>query len=119
MMPDVVESNEDDPAKAMDRLANKMTKEMLWMYILRLLQERPHYGYEIKQLIQDRFGFEPATVSGYAIIYRLIKDGLIEEQRTSDSPRKYYAITNKGSSAMSEAKQFLTKTVDLVFDKTE
>ncbi|MHA2068870.1 MAG: hypothetical protein ACXABY_31290 [Candidatus Thorarchaeota archaeon] len=56
--------------KAMTRLVNKMTKEMLWMYILRLLQERPHYGYEIKELITKRFGFSPATVSGYAIIYR-------------------------------------------------
>ncbi len=117
MMPEVDESLEDNRPKAMNRLVNKLTKEMLWMYILRLLQERPHYGYEIKQLIQDRFGFSPATVSGYAIIYRLIKDGLIEEL-TGDSPRKYYAITEKGSVAMSEAKQFITKTVDLVFDKT-
>ena len=119
MMSDVEKSNEDNQPKAMNRLVNKLTKEMLWMYILRLLQERPHYGYEIKQLIQDRFGFSPATVSGYAIIYRLIKDGLIEEQRTSDSPRKYYAITDKGDNAMSEAKQFLTRTVSLVFDQTE
>jgi len=117
-MPDVDQSGEDNQPKAMNRLVNKLTKEMLWMYILRLLQERPHYGYEIKQLIQDRFGFSPATVSGYAIIYRLIKDGLIEEQRTSDSPRKYYAITSKGANAMSEAKQFLTRTVNIVFDKT-
>ena len=105
--------------KAMTRLVNKMTKEMLWMYILRLLQERPHYGYEIKELITKRFGFSPATVSGYAIIYRLTKDGLIEEQRKDDSPRKYYAITGKGRMAMSEAKAFLSKTVDMVFDVTE
>ncbi|MFW9974242.1 MAG: PadR family transcriptional regulator [Candidatus Thorarchaeota archaeon] len=104
--------------KAMTRLVNKLTKEMLWMYILRLLQERPHYGYEIKELITKRFGFSPATVSGYAIIYRLTKDGLIEEQRKDDSPRKYYSITEKGSKAMSEAKAFLGKTVDMVFDLT-
>lgn len=114
--------SDDSPAeqpKAMTRLVNKMTKEMLWMYILRLLQERPHYGYEIKELITKRFGFSPATVSGYAIIYRLTKDGLIEAQRTDDSPRKYYAITEKGSLAMSEAKSFLTRTVNMVFDETD
>ena len=108
-----------DAPKAITRLVDKLTKEMLWIYILRLLQERPHYGYEIKQLIQERFGFSPATVSGYAIIYRLTKDGLIEEQRREDSPRKYYAITKKGSDAMSEAKEFLENTVSLVFDKTD
>ncbi len=114
-------SVEDDErtSKAVHRLNKNLTKDMLWIYILRLLQERPHYGYEIKQLIIERFGFKPATVSGYAIIYRLRNDGLIEEQQGSDSPRKYYAITEKGKEAMSEAKQFIHKTLELVFDLTD
>lgn len=118
MMSESTTPKDEGLSKAMNRLVTKLTKEMLWMYILRLLQERPHYGYEIKQLIQERFGFSPATVSGYAIIYRLIKDGLIEEQQTGNSPRKYYAITEKGSRAMLEAKKFLIDTITLVFDKT-
>jgi PadR family transcriptional regulator PadR len=105
--------------KAMIRLQNKLTKEMLWMYILRLLQERPHYGYEIKELVTRRFGFSPATVSGYAIIYRLTKDGLIVGQRKDDSPRKYYEITEEGKEAMRRAKGFLSETLDRVFDLTE
>ncbi len=92
---------------------------MLWIYILRLLQERPHYGYEIKELITRRFKFSPATVSGYAIIYRLMKDGLIEEQRGTDSPRKYYGITERGQEAMREAKEFLGRTMGMVFDLTD
>jgi PadR family transcriptional regulator PadR len=108
----------DGRPKAMNRLVNKLTKEMLWIYILRLLQERPHYGYEIKELVTKRFGFSPATVSGYAIIYRLMKDGLIEEIVKEDSPRKYYSITQKGKDAMVIAKDFLEKTMKLVFDLT-
>lgn len=119
MMSESGEKNEATKPKAMNRLVTKLTKEMLWMYILRLLQERPYYGYEIKQNIKDRFGFTPATVSGYAIIYRLINDGLIKEEQKDDSPRKYYAITEKGRSAMSDAKAFLSKTMTLVFDQTE
>lgn len=118
MSPEAKDNPKKEDPKAIARLEDKLTKEMLWIYILRLLQERPHYGYEIKELIQKRFGFSPATVSGYAIIYRLTKDGLIEEQRQEDSPRKYYAITNKGSQAMSEAKEFLLNTIERVFDKT-
>lgn len=118
-MPEGEQTSDENKSKAINRLVSKLTKEMLWMYILRLLQERPHYGYEIKQLIRERFGFSPATVSGYAIIYRLINDGLIEEQRPDDSPRKYYAITAKGSAAMSDAKEFLTKTLARVFDQTD
>ncbi|NHI83701.1 MAG: PadR family transcriptional regulator [Candidatus Thorarchaeota archaeon] len=101
------------------RLHNKLTKEMLWMYILRLLQERPHYGYEIKELVTERFGFSPATVSGYAILYRLTKDGLIAGQRKDDSPRKYYEITEEGRDAMKSAKEFLSETLHRVFDLTE
>jgi PadR family transcriptional regulator PadR len=119
MMPEGEPTREENKPKAINRLVSKLTKEMLWMYILRLLQERPHYGYEIKQLIRERFGFSPATVSGYAIIYRLINDGLIEEQQPDDSPRKYYTITAKGRTAMSDAKAFLGKTLAIVFDKTD
>ena len=105
--------------RAMNRLVNKLTKEMLWIYILRLLQERPHYGYELRKLVTDRFGFSPATVSGYAIIYRLMRDGLITEETVTDSPRKYYGITDKGRVAMEEAKSFLTDTITKVFDLTD
>jgi PadR family transcriptional regulator PadR len=106
-------------SRAVERLVNKLTKEMLWIYILRLLQERPHYGYEIKELVTKRFGFSPATVSGYAIIYRLQRDGLIQSQASSDSTRKYYEITEKGIEAMMLAKDFLSSTISRVFDVTE
>jgi DNA-binding PadR family transcriptional regulator len=112
------ESESSGKARAMHRLVTKLTKEMLWIYILRLLQERPHYGYEIKKLVTERFGFSPATVSGYAIIYRLMKDGLITEETSTDSPRKYYGITDKGRYAMEDAKNFLTDTMTKVFDLT-
>jgi DNA-binding PadR family transcriptional regulator len=105
--------------KAMKRLRDKLTKEMLWIYILRLLQERPHYGYEIKELVKDRFQFSPAIVSGYAIIYRMKREGLIEEKVNNESPRKYYGITEQGRNSMKEAKLFLTKTLESVFDLTE
>ncbi len=118
-MSDKLSVEPDDQAKAMHRLVNKLTKEMLWIYILRLLQERPHYGYEIKELVTARFGFSPATVSGYAIIYRLQKDGLIQEQEQAESTRKYYEITERGKEAMKEAKRFLTHTMKSVFDLTD
>lgn len=106
--------------KAMERLRDKLTKEMLWIYILRLLQERPHYSYEIKELVKRRFEFAPALVSGYAIIYKMKREGLIEEEKiSSDSPRKYYSITEKGRNAMKEAKDFLENTLETVFDITE
>jgi DNA-binding PadR family transcriptional regulator len=118
MMPRTLRSEPSQKPKAVTRLVNKLTKEMLWIYILRLLQERPHYGYELKELVTRKFDFSPATVSGYAIIYRLIKDGLIVESEGDSSPRKYYSITDKGRAAMTDAKKFLNETIELVFDMT-
>ena len=118
-MPPSESTDSGKKQKAMARLRDKLTKEMLWIYILRLLQERPHYGYEIKELVKRRFEFAPAVVSGYAIIYKMKREGLIEEKRDTDSPRKYYGITEQGRRAMKEAKQFLTKTMEVVFDITE
>ncbi len=105
--------------KAISRLRTKITKENLWIYILRLLQERPHYGYEIKKEIKERFNFQPAMVSGYAIIYRLVKDGLVEAKEDPNSTRKYYEITPTGQKAMREAKKILLNTLNSVFDLTE
>ncbi|MHA1238799.1 MAG: PadR family transcriptional regulator [Candidatus Odinarchaeia archaeon] len=107
--------------KAFQRLKKKLTKENLWLYILRLLQEKPRYGYEIKSEIKKRFNFSPATVTGYVILYKMGRDGLVEtkwEQNEKGRPdRKYYTITEKGIKAMKMAKEFIQNLMDNVFDK--
>jgi PadR family transcriptional regulator PadR len=113
-----------DVTKAMNRLAVKLTKANLWMYILRLLEDDPLYGYEIKQKIQDKFGFQPAIVSGYVILYKMKRDGLVQvEYRTTNENgkpnRKYYSITDIGRRAMNRAKLYLEQLIVNVFDTAE
>jgi len=113
-----------DVTKAMNRLADKLTKANLWLYILRLLEDEPLYGYEIKQKINNRFGFQPAIVSGYVILYKMKKDGLVQvEWKTSNEEgkpnRKYYNITAIGRKAMDQAKLYLEALITSVFDKAE
>ncbi|MHA1131305.1 MAG: PadR family transcriptional regulator [Candidatus Helarchaeota archaeon] len=110
--------------KAMNRLAVKLTKANLWMYILRLLEDAPLYGYEIKQKIQEKFGFQPAIVSGYVILYKMKRDGLVQiEYRTTNENgkpnRKYYSITDIGRHAMGRAKLYLEQLLLTVFDKVD
>ncbi len=109
--------------KAVNRLADKLTKANLWLYILRLLEDEPLYGYEIKEKIQKRFGFQPAIVSGYVILYKMKKDGLVQvEWKTSNEEgkpnRKYYSITEIGKTAMNRAKKYLELLLMKVFDKS-
>jgi len=95
----------------MERLRNKITKEVLWLYILRLLKERPMYAYELKERIKDAFNFEPATVSSYVVLYKLEKDGYVtaewQDSKTGKPSRKYYHLTPKGEELLKEGIIFL------------
>jgi PadR family transcriptional regulator PadR len=99
----------------MERLRSKITKEVLWLYILRLLKERPMYAYELKQKIKDAFGFEPATVSSYVVLYKLEKDGYVtaewQESENGKPSRKYYKLTPEGEALLKEGVKFLEETL--------
>jgi PadR family transcriptional regulator PadR len=110
--------------KAVNRLADKLTKANLWMYIIRLLEDEPLYGYEIKSKIQNKFGFQPAIVSGYVILYKMKKDGLVQEEwKTSNEEgkpnRKYYNLTETGKEAMAQARKYMELLLTSVFDKVK
>ncbi|NHI91425.1 MAG: PadR family transcriptional regulator [Candidatus Lokiarchaeota archaeon] len=112
--------------KAINRLIDKITKANLWLYILRLLIEKPRYGYEIKNKIKDRYGFSPAIVSSYVILYKMKKDKLVEEHeeinkegdnnKSGKPGRIYYYITDLGKETMSEAKEYIVALLDEIFD---
>ncbi|WP_457742495.1 PadR family transcriptional regulator [Thermococcus sp.] len=98
-----------------ERLRNKVTKEVLWLYILRLLEERPMYAYELKERIKEAFDFEPATVSSYVVLYKLEKEGYVtaewQESETGKPARKYYKITHRGEELLKEGIEFLEETL--------
>lgn len=103
---------------ALRRLQEKITKENLWIYILHLLKERPLYAYEIREKIREKFGFEPATITAYVVLYRMEREGLVEskpEKGTSDKVvRRYYHITEKGLKTLEAGREFLRKTLSLL-----
>jgi DNA-binding PadR family transcriptional regulator len=103
------------------RLERKTTKEVLWPYILRLLQERPMYGYELRQEINKRFGWKPPMVTSYTVLYRLQRDGYLtiewKEQRGKPA-RKYYKITKKGQEILTQAEEYLSDLCKKLFKKS-
>ncbi|AEH24847.1 PadR family transcriptional regulator [Pyrococcus yayanosii] len=98
-----------------NRLRDKLTKEVLWLYILRLLKERPMYAYEIKGLLKERFGFEPATVSSYVVLYKLEEEGYVtsewHESEAGRPARKYYKLTEKGEKLFEEGIKLIEDTL--------
>lgn len=83
----------------MKRLKRKTTVEMLWPYVLNLLRERPMYAYELRDAINEKFGFRPPMVSCYLVLNKLEKQGYTSSEwkdQRGRPARKYYKITPKG-----------------------
>ena len=102
----------DENFKPVERLWKKLRVDNLWLWILKLLTEKNKYAYELREEIKERFNFEPATVTSYAVLYRLEKSGFVTEASETLAPnRKYYEITEKGTEALNQAETLLHDTL--------
>jgi PadR family transcriptional regulator PadR len=78
--------------------------------ILRLLAEKPMYGYQIVKELQTRsegyFDLEQGTL--YPALHRLEKDNLVQSrwEVVEEGPsRKYYYITDQGKAELEKSAQ--------------
>lgn len=98
---------------AYKRLTRKLTVENLWMYILKMLSEKPMYAYEIKRALKERFGFTVATITVYMVLYKMTREGLVEKVHVDgDSRRQYYRSTERGLNTLREGLRFLERTLE-------
>ena len=88
-----------------DRLKDKVQKENLWFFLLLLLSTGSRYGYELRELVKERFGFWSGTVTAYRVLYSLEAAGMVKSRAVER--RRYYEITEKGRRELEEGKTFL------------
>ena len=88
-----------------DRLKDKVQKENLWFFILLLLSSSDRYGYELRGLINDKFGFWSGNVTAYRVLYDLEKAKLVRAEK--QDRRRYYRITESGRREVEAAQSFL------------
>lgn len=92
-----------------------MKKGVLEMLVLRLLADEEKYGYqlisELKEKSSGMFLLKEGTL--YPILYRLEDEALVESRwsqpKGKEVSRKYYAITEKGRSEISELSELWTR----------
>ncbi|MEB3806093.1 MAG: PadR family transcriptional regulator [Desulfurococcales archaeon] len=96
-------------AKPLKRLEKKLTVEVLWLYIIAVLLEKPTYGYDVRRRIRELFGFKPATVTTYTVIYRLEREGLIEKRDDGT-----YTVTREGAKIFREGVEMLGRVYQLL-----
>jgi PadR family transcriptional regulator PadR len=87
-----------DEITTFDKELKRGTLEMI---ILRLISERPMYGYELASTLEKRGGnlFRLKEGTLYPVLYRMEKAGFIEarwETLERGVPRKYYRLTRSG-----------------------
>ena len=80
----------------------KLTKGLLDLIVLQLLDSHPMHGYQIIIKIRKSFGvyFGPSTV--YPLLNSLEKKGQVESKwnMKSQRPRKVYELTNQGKNVL-------------------
>jgi len=89
-----------DESRALKRLKDKLTKENLWLYIVRELAEKPMYAYKVKVVLREKYNINVATVTVYTVLYRMEREGLITKVRGDDTT---YRATEKGLEQLSRA----------------
>ncbi len=93
---------------AFDHLRTSLTRGNLWLYVLSVLAENPSSPQGIKRLVKARYGFSPATITFYSVLYKLKNEGLV--RRTTDEFRSDYELTPKGAAELERARRLLEET---------
>ena len=83
-------------------IQTKLTKGLLDMIILQLLDQEPMHGYQLITRVRKSFGvyFGPSTV--YPLLGSLEKKGYVKSTWNMDTerPRKVYELTNEGETVL-------------------
>ncbi len=98
-------------SRALRRLKRKITIEILWLYIARILLEyEPLKAYDIKRKIEERFRFKPSTITVYRVIYGMTFEGLLKRENIGGEI--LYRLTDIGKENYFKALKLLNELID-------
>ena len=90
-------------------VSTKLTKGLLDLIILQLVNAQPMHGYEIITKIRKNFGvyFGPSTI--YPLLNTLEKKGFVKSEwnMNSERPRKIYSLTSNGQNMLNFTEESL------------
>lgn len=95
------------------RLLQKLSVDILWVYILSLLSKHPAHAYALRKKIMEKFGFLPGNVTSYVVLYKLESRGFVFAK--AEHNKKIYRITVKGKKLLEEAKKVFKEKQKIVF----
>jgi DNA-binding PadR family transcriptional regulator len=80
-------------------IVQRITRNLLGIQILRLIQTQPMWGYMIKKQAETRFGVKLRHGALYPLLNTLEKESFLtsQKQQQGGRTRKVYTITRKGT----------------------
>lgn len=92
-------------------------------HILRLLSERPMYGYELMKVLSEKLEMRVSQSVVYPILHELERRGLAVgewrrcggEGRSGGRHRKYYRLTKLGEEELQRLKEKLLRFYEMLF----
>jgi DNA-binding PadR family transcriptional regulator len=95
-------------------LVQRITRNLLDIQILRLIQTRPMWGYIIKKKVEERFQIRLRHGALYPLLNHLEQDGFStsQKQQQDGRTRKIYEITQKGNLYLQVYNEILREQLD-------
>lgn len=113
-------------ARRSDSRRAQLIKGVLELALLCILRERPHYGLEILQRMNEEAGLDVADGTIYPLLHRMEGAGFVAAEWRIEGdqarPRKYYALTPKGAQelkSMAEEWRDLRSRIDALVEKSK
>ncbi|MEM2105743.1 MAG: PadR family transcriptional regulator [Candidatus Bathyarchaeia archaeon] len=90
-------------------IVQRITRNLLDIQILRLLNAEPMWGYKIKKEVETKFGVKLRHGALYPLLNAMEKKGLLKskKQQQGGRTRKVYTITNVGMEYIKTYKEVL------------
>lgn len=95
-----------------DALDTQLRKGVLEYCVLGLLEDEPHYGYQLVQRLAQADGLLTSEGTIYPLLSRMRREGLVEtEWRESSAgpPRRYYRLTREGEESLKRFRSSWTR----------
>jgi DNA-binding PadR family transcriptional regulator len=95
-------------------LVQRITRNLLGIQILRLIQTQPMWGYKIKKQAEAKFNVKLRHGALYPLLNKLENEGFVtsEKQTKGGRTRKVYTITKKGEQYLEAYKVILKEQIE-------
>jgi len=97
------------PKRETEKVEDLVWKDLAPYIILALLEKEPMHGYGVKKKILEMSHAKMGSTTIYAIIYSLMKLGLVEG--VWQDRRKVYKLTDKGKYVLDISRKAISQTI--------